>query len=94
MYPYEIISHLADLRLLDYSAQPLPGATVDDFSPLERERLRTTLRTFGGDHLLKAMVEKNSITLLHSGRYARYVLADGYMFLSGFAPTATESTLG
>src|SRR5690554_982668 len=32
MYPYENISHLSDLRLLDYSAQPLPGATVDDFS--------------------------------------------------------------
>ncbi|MFA5698183.1 MAG: RNA-binding domain-containing protein [Sphaerochaeta sp.] len=52
MYPYEIISHLSDLRLLDYSAQPLPGATVDDFSPLERERLRTALRTFGGEHHL------------------------------------------
>lgn len=40
MYPHEISSRLSDLGRLDFSAQPLPDATRDDFNSVERERLR------------------------------------------------------
>ena len=40
MYPYEIATRLSDLGRLDFSAQPVPDATRDDFDPLERDRLR------------------------------------------------------
>jgi len=40
MFPYEISTRLSDLGRLDYSAQPVPDATVGDFDPIELERLR------------------------------------------------------
>lgn len=40
MYPHEISSRLSDLGRLDFSAQPLPDATRNDFNAVERERLR------------------------------------------------------
>ncbi len=54
-YPHEIIQRQADLGLLDYSAFPVPGATVDDFDPLEREWLRQTVERYGGDRSLLAL---------------------------------------
>lgn len=44
MYPYELASRLSDLGKLDFSAQPLADATVGDFDPLERERMRRIIR--------------------------------------------------
>lgn len=49
MYPYEIASRLSDLSLLDFSAQPVPDSTTDDFDPLERNRLRTLIQTYHGE---------------------------------------------
>ena len=46
MYPYEIATRLSDLGRLDFSAQPVPDATRDDFDPLERERLRRIIGTY------------------------------------------------
>ena len=40
LYPYEIPQRLSSLSLLDFSAQPLPDASRDDFSAAERERLQ------------------------------------------------------
>lgn len=40
MYPYEIATRLSDLGRLDYSAQPMPDSSRDDFDPIERQRLR------------------------------------------------------
>ena len=40
MYPHEISSRLSDLGRLDFSEQPLPDASRDDFSAIEREHLR------------------------------------------------------
>lgn len=47
MYPYEISTRLSDLGKLDYSSQPLPDASRDDFDPVERERLRNIVRIYG-----------------------------------------------
>lgn len=45
MYSYEIPSRLSELGMLDYSAQPLAGATLDDLDPNQRVRLRKIIQT-------------------------------------------------
>lgn len=41
--PHEYPSRQADLRLLDLSVGPLSDATLDDFDPLQRERIRSVI---------------------------------------------------
>ena len=48
MYSYEIPSRLSELGLLDFSAQPLPGATIDDLDPNQRVRLRRIIQNRQG----------------------------------------------
>ena len=52
MYPSEIATRLSDLRLLDYSALPIPDAFAGDFDPLETERLRRSILAYDGDKTL------------------------------------------
>lgn len=52
MYPYEIVSRLSSLSLLDYSAQPVPDASYADLDPVERERLRNIIRSYRGETAL------------------------------------------
>lgn len=49
MYPYEITTRLSELSLLDFSAQPVPGAVPGDFDPLEIERLRRLVMAYHGN---------------------------------------------
>lgn len=56
MYPYEIPARLSELGMLDFSAQPLPGAVMEDLDPNQRVRLREIIRTRHGG-------EKNLLTL-------------------------------
>ncbi|MCC8081210.1 MAG: putative DNA binding domain-containing protein [Lachnospiraceae bacterium] len=56
MYSYEIPSRLAELGMLDYSAQPLTGATLDDLDPNQRTRLRRIIQNRQGG-------EKSLLTL-------------------------------
>lgn len=56
MYSYEIPSRLAELGMLDYSAQPLAGATLDDLDPNQRVRLRRIIQNRQGG-------EKSLLTL-------------------------------
>jgi ATP-dependent DNA helicase RecG len=48
LYPYEIPSRLAELGMLDYSAQPLAGAVLDDLDPNQRVRLRRIIQNRQG----------------------------------------------
>lgn len=48
MYPYEIPGRLSELSLLDYSAQPLSGAILEDLDPNERIRLRKIIQNRQG----------------------------------------------
>lgn len=41
--PHEYNSRRADFRLIDMSAEPLADATLADFDPLQRERLRSVI---------------------------------------------------
>jgi len=52
MYPYEISSRLSSLKLLDYSAQAVPDSSYDDLDPIERERLRSIIRSYRGETAL------------------------------------------
>jgi len=49
MYPFEIVTRLSSLSLLDYSAQPVPDSDYNDLDPVERERLRNIIRNSRGD---------------------------------------------
>lgn len=44
MFPHEISTRLSDLRRLDYSAQPVADATIDDFDPIEIDRIRRLIQ--------------------------------------------------
>lgn len=52
MYPFEINTRLSELSLLDFSAQPVPGANYKDLDPLERERLRRIILSYNGEKYL------------------------------------------
>jgi ATP-dependent DNA helicase RecG len=52
MLPHERISRASSFGLTDVSAQPVAGATLADFDPLERERLRQAVQQYGGDRVL------------------------------------------
>ncbi len=49
LYPHEITTRLSALSLLDFSAQPVPGAQYQDLDPIERERLRSIIRSYNGE---------------------------------------------
>lgn len=54
-YPHEFVTRQSDLGVLDHSAMPVVGATVADFDPLERERLRQMIERYGGDRSLATL---------------------------------------
>lgn len=51
-YPHEFLQRQSSLGLLDYSSLPVSEATLQDFDPLERERLRQMIERYGGDQAL------------------------------------------
>lgn len=56
MYSYEIPTRLSELGMLDFSAQPLVGATLEDLDPNQRLRLRRIIQTRqGGEKALLAL---------------------------------------
>ena len=56
MYSYEIPSKLAELGMLDYSAQPLAGAELDDLDSNQRVRLRRIIQNRqGGEKFLLSL---------------------------------------
>lgn len=52
MLPHERSSRASRFGLSDASAQAVAEATLADFDPLERERLRQTVQRYGGDRVL------------------------------------------
>lgn len=48
MYAYEIPARLSELSMLDLSAQPLAGASLNDLDPLQISRLKQTIRSYPG----------------------------------------------
>ncbi len=56
-YPHEFISRQSTLGLLDHSANPVIGTTLDDIDPLERQRLRQMIERFSGDSTLIGLTD-------------------------------------
>lgn len=52
LLPHDRLSRATTFGLLDASAQPVAGAQLGDFDPLERERLRQAVQYYGGDRVL------------------------------------------
>ena len=55
LLPHERQSRAGLFGLHDASVQPVAGASLKDFDPLERERLRQAVRKYGGDQVLLAL---------------------------------------
>ncbi len=53
--PHEFASRESDLGLMDTSAQPVQGATLEDLDVLERIRLRRFIEQYNGDRALLAL---------------------------------------
>ncbi len=58
MLPHDRASRATSFGLMDASAQPVAGATLADFDPLERERLRQSVQQYGGDRVLLELDEE------------------------------------
>ncbi|WP_306602062.1 RNA-binding domain-containing protein [Geothrix sp. 21YS21S-2] len=58
VYPGEYLSRKADLGVLDYSALPLESASLADFDPLERSRLRQMMERYRGDLALLSLSDE------------------------------------
>ena len=58
MYPYEMATRLSGLRLLDYSAQPVPESSYSDLSAVERERVREIIRSYRGEQSLLELTDE------------------------------------
>jgi ATP-dependent DNA helicase RecG len=52
MLPHDRSSRATSFGLMDASSQAVAGATLADFDPLERERLRQSVQQYGGDRIL------------------------------------------
>lgn len=58
MLPHERTSRASSFGLVDVSAQPVAGATLADFDPLERERLRQAVPTEPADLEFRRLVDE------------------------------------
>lgn len=86
MYSYEIPSRLSELGMLDFSAQPLAGAVLDDLDPNQRVRLRRIIQNRqGGEKTLLALPddELNMALRLVTEVAGKYVPTVAGMLLIG-----------
>lgn len=56
--PHEFVTRQSDLRLVDFSALPVANASVHEFDPLERVRLRQAIDRYHGDQALKDLSDE------------------------------------
>lgn len=65
LYPHEITTRLSDLGRLDFSAQPVPGASLSDLDPLEIDRLRQLIQgSPSSDHTLFSLSDEELLLVL------------------------------
>lgn len=63
MYSYEIPSRLSELGLLDFSAQPLAGAVLEDLDPNQRIRLRRIIQNRQGGEKTLLMLSDDELDI-------------------------------
>ena len=57
-YPHEFTQRHSAMGLLDPSAMPIASLTSDDLNPLERQRIRESIRRYGGDMSLLPLADE------------------------------------
>lgn len=57
-YPHEFIQRQSAMGLVDPSATPLTPLSVEDLNPLERQRIRESIRRYGGDTSLLPLADE------------------------------------
>jgi len=57
-YPHEFIQRQSSLGLADPSAIPLVSLTIEALNPLERQRIRESIRRYGGDTSLLPLADE------------------------------------
>ena len=91
MLPHERSSRAGRIGLSDASAQIVAGATLADFDPLERERLRQAIQTYGGDRVLLELDDQALDGVL--GFTARNAFGDRMPTLTGLLVIGRETAL-
>ena len=56
-YPHEFVQRQSAMGLTDPSAMVIDGARVEEFSPIERHRIREAIRKYGGDQSLLPLAD-------------------------------------
>ena len=59
MYPTAFATRLSDLRLLDYSAMPVLQSGIEDFDPIEVQRLRQLVTSYNGEKNLLGLTDED-----------------------------------
>jgi len=57
-YPHEFMQRQSSMGLVDPSAIALVSLTVEDLNPLERQRIRESIRRYGGDNALLPLADE------------------------------------
>lgn len=84
MYPFEITTRLSDLSQLDFSAQIISDATIDDLDPNERIRLRNILKMRKSDSSLNDLTDEEldkALQLVRSDNGVLYPTVTGMLLI-------------
>ncbi len=91
MLPHERASRSSSIGISDASAQIMVAATVADFDPIERERLRQAVQSYGGDRVLLELDDEQLDAAL--GFTARSASGERLPTLTGLLVIGRESAL-
>ncbi len=91
MLPHDRVSRSSRMGLHDVSAQMVAGATLEDFDPLERERLRQAVQKYGGDRVLLELDDETMDGAL--GFTARTATGERVPTLAGLMAIGRETSL-
>lgn len=90
MYPYEITTRLTELSRLDFSVTPLLEASLDDFDPNQRNKLRELIKTRKGDEALLDLTDEE---LDHALQLIKDVHGHSYPTVLGMLMIGKESEI-
>ncbi len=91
MLPHERTSRSSSIGIFDASAQVVAGATIADFDPIERERLRQAVEHYGGDRVLLELDDEQLDAAL--GFTARSATGERLPTLTGLLVIGREAAI-
>ncbi len=84
MYPTAFATRLSDLRLLDYSAMPVFQSSIEDFDPIEVQRLRQLIISYNGEKNLLDLTDEDlfkALGLVREQNNALYPTITGILLI-------------